>query len=390
VGLICSEAGTCYSAEEFILNETTEYDQSKAALAPSGYGYFAAAWQTMKQDGDSYAIVARRFNVAGGEASDEVVVNETSTGAQCLPAITALESGGFAVVWRSDTQYFDKPTFYGRVMSGSLAPKGTEFHVSDLQAGETGQAVVLGMSGGGFVVLFPAKGLDGSVSGIASRAFDKEGAPLATEMTVNEFTSDEQEAPAAAILGSGGMVVAWQSRGQDGDGYGVYARLLDKDLTPLGGEFPLHEQTAGDQRAVAVAATLSGGFAVVWMTVSGVSGDIAGRFFDAAGMPAGPQFVVAKAGGAGLSDPSAAAREAGGLVAAWSEAASGSSAVKAVRIGDSGAPVGDVHDLPTDAFGKKQRPCLATLPGAGLVLTSWESLGQDGSYGGVYARAVEW
>eukprot|EP00929_Paragymnodinium_shiwhaense_P083542 TRINITY_DN44574_c0_g1_i2.p1 TRINITY_DN44574_c0_g1~~TRINITY_DN44574_c0_g1_i2.p1 ORF type:complete len:667 (-),score=85.80 TRINITY_DN44574_c0_g1_i2:180-2180(-) len=53
--------------------------------------------------------------------------------------------------------------------------------------------------------------------------------------------------PASPASGGGGFVVAWSSWGQDGDGWGVYARAFDSNVQPLGEEILVNTRTDGFQ-----------------------------------------------------------------------------------------------------------------------------------------------
>src|SRR5262249_55727359 len=63
----------------------------------------------------------------------------------------------------------------------------------------------------------------------------------------------EQAPQATAMDAHGNYVVVWSSYGQDGSGYGVYARRFDANGTPLGNEFRANKTTAGNQLYGAVA-----------------------------------------------------------------------------------------------------------------------------------------
>jgi hypothetical protein len=66
----------------------------------------------------------------------------------------------------------------------------------------------------------------------------------------------------------GRFVVAWDSLGQDGDSWGVFAQRFDAAGVPAGGEFQVNSFTTGpqggDYASPAVAAGPDNGFIVTW------------------------------------------------------------------------------------------------------------------------------
>src|SRR5262245_37522135 len=68
------------------------------------------------------------------------------------------------------------------------------------------------------------------------------------ELQVNTYTSDRQYAPAVAMSDDGRFVVVWESRRQDGDYYGIFARRYDAAGMPLAVELQINSLTADHQR----------------------------------------------------------------------------------------------------------------------------------------------
>jgi len=59
-------------------------------------------------------------------------------------------------------------------------------------------------------------------------------------------------------------VVAWQSYGQDGSGYGIYAQCYTAAGAAVGDEFSRQTLTTDDQRSPSVAMDADGDFVVAW------------------------------------------------------------------------------------------------------------------------------
>jgi hypothetical protein len=83
----------------------------------------------------------------------------------------------------------------------------------------------MGMSvGGGFVIAWHSQGQDGSGNGVYAQRYNAMGVPQGGEFRVNTFTTSGQLLPRAAMDADGDFLITWNSEGQDGSGYGVYAR----------------------------------------------------------------------------------------------------------------------------------------------------------------------
>ncbi|MEL6703633.1 MAG: T9SS type A sorting domain-containing protein [Bacteroidota bacterium] len=114
--------------------------------------------------------------------------------------------------------------------------------------------------------------------------------PAGNEFGVNTTTTNDQSAPVVAMDADGDFVVAWQSQGQDGDGFGIYAQRFAANGTPQGSEFLVNTTTTNNQSAPSVAMDDDGDFVVVWASLS-PSGVYAQRYA-ADGTPQGGEFRV--------------------------------------------------------------------------------------------------
>jgi hypothetical protein len=88
--------------------------------------------------------------------------------------------------------------------------------------------------------------------------------PVGTEFQVNTYVVNAQSSPSIAGLAGGGFVVAWDSNGQDGSGYGVYGQVFDSAGNKVGAEFRVSTFTNGDQFLSSAAGLAGGGFVVTW------------------------------------------------------------------------------------------------------------------------------
>jgi hypothetical protein len=91
---------------------------------------------------------------------------------------------------------------------------------------------------GDFVVTWssPAPGSTSDYSIYAQR-YNAAGMAQGGEFPVNAFTSSVQQYPAVAAAPDGDFVVAWESFGQDGSGFGVYAQRFAVAVEITSSEF---------------------------------------------------------------------------------------------------------------------------------------------------------
>lgn len=98
--------------------------------------------------------------------------------------------------------------------------------------------------------------------------FDADGtAQEADEFQVNRRVPGQRTTPKIVWQPAGGYVTIWEDEsGQDGDGTGIFGRLLSADGTPTGGDFLVTVTTAGNQSSPALAAGPKGTAVAVWLS----------------------------------------------------------------------------------------------------------------------------
>ena len=82
---------------------------------------------------------------------------------------------------------------------------------------------------------------------IYARLYHADGTPRTGEFRVNTYTTDNQVDASVAMDAAGDFVVAWQSYGQDGSGYGIYAQRYNAAGVAQGSEFQVNTYTTGNQ-----------------------------------------------------------------------------------------------------------------------------------------------
>jgi hypothetical protein len=361
----------------------------------------------------------------------EFRVNTVTTFSQYSPSVSVNPStGAFLVVWHEGLDCLAQPyDSSGTQLGGSFTALTSELPCSG--------AVFPGV--GNFVVF----GTQGTADGdfVSCRVFDVNGVG-GYLMPANTFVAHPQSGIRVAQSPSGAYVVVWGTSGEDGDGYGVFARRY-AFYTPVGSELQVNTTTTGDQKAPSVAMGGSGGFVVVWQsgplnaarcctqieaqrydasgnalggefrvnTYSGldnfspdVGTDDVGNFvivwtsypygyaaevnaqrFSMNGAALGDPFVVNGNTGIGASHPRVT-RRSGDFVVVWQEPSDGSGlAVVGRRYAPDGSALGETFRVNTFTTGDQSLPAISSKPNGGFVV-AWESNGQDGSGEGIYAQ----
>ena len=284
---------------EFRVNSATANAQIQPTIVGLSDGGFVVAWSDQYADGSSWGVFAQRYDAHGVARGSQFLVNQTTLYDQGTPAIAAVD-GGFVVTWAS--QYQDDGGSYGvyaRRYANDGSPSGAEFAVNSTVSGNQNEPAIAAFDGGGFVVVWRSEGQDGSGGGVYAQRFDAAGAALGGEFRVNTTTDFSQADPHVAVLADGSFVVVWADDGShDGSGYAVYAQRFDAGGTRLGGEFLVNSVTLGSQYQPAVTALASGGFVVSWYndyydaSGSGSAADVYVREYAADGSPVGAEVKV--------------------------------------------------------------------------------------------------
>ena len=209
------------------INTTTENSQTPGGIIPLSDGGYLITWSSRDQDGDGNGVYFQRYDSSGNTVDSETRVNTTTVNSQSGADAAALSDNGYVITWTSYEQdgfdggiYHQRYDADGNTVGAETMVNTTTYNLQDF-------ARVTGLSGGGYVVTWLSAFQDGSEYGVYSQRFDTDGTLLGTETRVNSTTEGDQNGCSIAAINSGGYVIAWESDGQDGDGYGVYLKQFD-------------------------------------------------------------------------------------------------------------------------------------------------------------------
>ncbi|NOT15864.1 MAG: calcium-binding protein [Methylotenera sp.] len=252
--------------------------------------------------------------------------------------MAGLNDGGFVVTWQSNGQDGALYGVYGQRYDAAGNAQGAEFQVNSYTVSNQSYANVTALADGGFVVTWRSNGQDTSNYGVYGQRYDATGVPQGGEFIVNTYTLDNQQVPSVTALAGGGFVVTWESEGQDGEGYGIYAKRYDVNGLLQGEEFKVNTTSSYHQSNASIAALADGGFVVAWQSQAGF--DIFAQRYNAAGVPQGGEFQVNTLDVLYSYEPSITALADGGFVVSWSSFDGNDDEVYAQRYDANGNAVG--------------------------------------------------
>lgn len=333
-----------------------------------------------------FDLTARAQTLAG----EEFQVNSYTAGYQFLPSIASDSAGNFVIAWNSlGGQDGDGPGVFARRFDGSGSPIGSEFQVNTNTVLDQDTVAVSGAPSGDFVAVWASYPQDGSGWGIFGQRYASDGGATGSEFQINGDTNDFQQQPDVAVDGTGNFVVAWRS--PDGDGQGVFARRFANDGTAFGGDFQVNTDTAGYQGFPTIGADTAGNFTIVWVS-AGVGGDaIVARRYANTGAPLGTEFVVNTHTEGYQFLSTMAVKSDGGFVVTWTSygPSDGSGAgTFAQRFDSAGDRQGEEFLVNSYTIGVQGGGGIAAGPDGGFTVV-WSSYGQDGSGYGLFGQRFD-
>ena len=306
---------------EFQVNTTTSGDQRYAVVDMNDSGAFVVAW--VGPDGNGTGVFARRFDSAGNAVGDEFRVNTYTTNTQSHPVVGINQAGCFVVGWNSYGQDGSGFGVYAQRYWSDGTKNGSEFRVANTTSGDQRRPSVVINQLGTIVFTWSSNGQDGSGYGVYARAFDWLMLTSTTEFRVSAMTAGNQDFSAIAVSLRGDYVIAWSSEGQDGSGHGIYAQRYNSSLVAADSEFRVNTTTAGNQYNPAVAMDNDANIFITWQSDTANDNDnpnwdIFGQQFTAGGAIQGVEFRINTTTAGNQYNASVAIAASGHAMVVWS------------------------------------------------------------------------
>jgi len=137
-------------------------------------------------------------------------------------------SGHFVVAWDGDPESSRLDDIHARCYTFDGVAMGEQFVVNTNLTGTQQSPQVAMNNQREFVIVWNSEIDPDSTKNIFGQRYDSLGSPLGDEFQVNTYMADDQKWAAVAIKDNGEFLTVWQSKGQDGSGYGVFAEMGPK------------------------------------------------------------------------------------------------------------------------------------------------------------------
>lgn len=197
--------------------------QDSVSLASDGVGQMLAVWDSSNLDGTDSDVYLRRFTFAGAPLGPETRINSFLPGEQEDPWVAADRYGGAVIAWSSAGQNGEPWGVYAQRYAPSGALRGGELKLNTTAATVLPDVTAAIDQWGQVSAAWHQDG-DGSGLGVWLARLRPEGTPLGQVERINSHNLLAQTGAAVAAAPDGRLVVAWQSDGQDGSGFGIYSR----------------------------------------------------------------------------------------------------------------------------------------------------------------------
>lgn len=347
--------------------------------------------------------------------SFEYPVTASMAGDQVHPQL-ALRPGGGLVVWQDNATDGNGMGISAQVLDANLYPSMSAFRINVEGAGDQENPQVAILKDGGSVIVW--QGGEVGSQHIFARFLTAANTFLTGDIAVSAYADGPQIDPQVSVLADGSVLVSYSSYGQDGNMSGVFAQRLSSTGVKIGSEFQVNQFTNFNQRTAATTVLQNGTYVIAWISEQqrstysvgtdgsnlkwtmegqqvGSSIDVYARLFDSNNVALGSEFLVNTTNKV-CANPSLAATGNGGFVVAWSQNNGRSMVDGAVqtngwdvvaRVFDGqGKPV--TQDLSVNTYKKGEQYAPRIQARGNDCLVVWTSLGQDGSWEGVYGRGL--
>ncbi len=226
-------------------------------VSVDGSGGFVSVWAGSE-------IAAQRFDAAGSAIATQFQVNTYTTDAQFGPRVARSSSGDFLIIWRHITPggSASNQNVRARAFAADGTPIGPDFDVIGHEAGRRPSPAVSALDTGEFAVVW-VRGRE-----VQGRIFDTAGQAVTSPFAINTVTVDYVAASGTAVSGvSGGdFVVAWAGpSASPNDGRTIAARRMSRSGAGVGPQVVARNVVSTRTPNLGgIAANTAGSFVVAW------------------------------------------------------------------------------------------------------------------------------
>ena len=209
------------NGDEFLINTSTDNEQYGSTVSSLSDGGFIVTWFSEQHpdseefDNFGHDIFGQRYNPDGTTKGGEFQIDTGGV----WPSVVGLTNGGYVVTWQSEGLEDSVIEIFGQRYNPDGTTNGNKFQVST-NSNIVRDPVVAELSDGGFVISWADSGE------IFGQRYNPDGSAYGDEFTINSYVLGNQSMPSISSLSDGGFVASWQSDGQDGDNFGVFAKII--------------------------------------------------------------------------------------------------------------------------------------------------------------------
>lgn len=204
------------------------------------------------------SVQSRSYDLAtNAVGAENIVFQSVGAGPDTVSdhSVTTLSNGGFVVVVGDDDAVEDEIRIQRFDSSGvEIGSLTIALGGDDLKE----DPHVVGLTGGGFIVVYETAGTAGDDTNIIARRFDNTGTELGA-LTVSA-NGNEENNPAVTALDDGGFVVAWHDSASDD----ILAKRYDANGTLVGAQFIIDSNVGGAISDLDIEGMDDGRFIVTW------------------------------------------------------------------------------------------------------------------------------
>jgi hypothetical protein len=224
------------------VNQVSDGQQTGVEIAVAPDGRAVVVWEDDQDGNGYYQIVARRLDAGGVPAGNQFTVNQVSDGQQRKPAVAMNAAGSFVVVWEDDQDGNGDYEIRGRLFDASGAPSGNQFTVNEVSDGQQRRPSV-GMNGTGLFAVAWEDDRDGNgVFAILARTFNADGSPRTRNTSINAVSTGQHVSASVGVADAGTYAVAWQDDRRGSGNWSILLRLRGSDGASATGEVAVHDQ----------------------------------------------------------------------------------------------------------------------------------------------------
>jgi hypothetical protein len=264
---------------EFLVNVNTAGRQLHPRIAMSKTGEFVIVWENNAYwpSFDYFEVMFRLYDSNG----TPVDTNTANLLSHCrYPDVAMDRYGNFAIVWMQDDTYHTSNLIMARQYNADGSPKAGPFEVSTGEFYAISHPSIAMDGTGHFVVTWEADPCSAQLNDIHARRYHFDGMPLCEQFLVNATTAGTQQYPKVAINSKRKFVIVWSSEKEpNSNEREIFGRRFDSSSKPIGDEFWVNTYAVGDQKYPDVAIKETAEFVAAWQSY-GQDGSEYGIFAD--------------------------------------------------------------------------------------------------------------